>query len=114
MTESTIKAMIEITNPSGLHARPAVKMTKLAKTFAAKVQLAFDMSGPWIDAKSVVKVMALKAPKGAVLHFVANGTDAPEAIAALSDLVRRDFDENHEGEAAGAAVGQHGGQGHGG
>lgn len=100
MTETTIKAAIEITNPTGLHARPAVKMTKLAKSFAAKVHLAFDAAGPWIDAKSVVKVMALKAPKGAVLHFVANGTDAVDAVAALSDLVRRDFDENHENAAA--------------
>ncbi|WP_374312694.1 HPr family phosphocarrier protein [Dongia sp.] len=105
MTETTIKAAIEITNPTGLHARPAVKMTKLAKTFAARVQLAFDAAGPWIDAKSVVKVMALKAPKGAVLHFSANGTDAAEAIAALSDLVRRDFDENHEGVAANVGPG---------
>jgi phosphocarrier protein len=105
MTETTIKAAIEITNPTGLHARPAVKMTKLAKTFAAKVQLAFDAAGPWIDAKSVVKVMALKAPKGAVLHFAASGQDAAEAVAALSDLVRRDFDENHENAAANVGPG---------
>ncbi|MDY0873235.1 HPr family phosphocarrier protein [Dongia rigui] len=115
MSETAITAAIEITNPTGLHARPAVKMTKLAKSFAAKVQLAFDAAGPWIDAKSVVKVMALKAPKGAVLHFVADGADAAGAVAALVDLVKRDFDENHEDGAADPAAGQvHGGQGHGG
>lgn len=108
MTESTIKAAIEITNPTGLHARPAVKMTKLAKSFSAKVQLAFAADGPWIDAKSVVKVMALKAPKGAVLHFSASGGDADAAVAALTDLVRRDFDEHLQGEGAEAT-----GQGHG-
>ncbi len=102
MTESTIKAAIEITNPTGLHARPAVKMTKLAKSFGAKVQLAFAAEGPWIDAKSVVKVMALKAPKGAVLHFAASGSDAEDAVAALTDLVRRDFDEHLEGAGPGA------------
>jgi len=106
MSETAIKAAIEITNPTGLHARPAVKMTKLAKSFAAKVQLAFDDAGPWIDAKSVVKVMALKAPKGAVLHFVADGADAGDAVSALVDLVRRDFDENHEDGAADNAAGQ--------
>lgn len=110
MSKTTIKAAIEITNPTGLHARPAVKMTKLAKSFTAKVQLAFDAAGPWIDAKSVVKVMALKAPKGAVLHFTADGADAEGAVAALVDLVKRDFDENHEDGAADAAAGQgHGG-----
>lgn len=111
MSEAPIQAAIEITNPTGLHARPAVKMTKLAKTFAANVQVAFDAAGPWIDAKSVVKVMALKAPKGAWLHFVATGTDAAAAIAALSDLVRRDFDENLEGHGEAGAPNA-AGQGH--
>jgi phosphocarrier protein len=85
--------MAEITNPTGLHARPAVKLTKLAKTFGARIDLAFAAEGPWIDAKSVVKVMALKAPRGASLHFAAEGGDAAAAITALLDLVRRDFDE---------------------
>lgn len=114
MSDAPIKAAIEITNPTGLHARPAVKMTKLAKTFAASVQVAFDDAGPWIDAKSVVKVMALKAPKGAWLHFSATGADAGAAIAELSDLVRRDFDD-HDHDAAGsseAGASNVAGQGH--
>ncbi|MBK8158137.1 MAG: HPr family phosphocarrier protein [Rhodospirillaceae bacterium] len=106
MTETPIKAAIEITNPTGLHARPAVKMTKLAKRFSAQVLVAFDDKGPWIDAKSVVKVMAMKAPKGATLHFAATGTDAALAIAELADLVRRDFDENHDDPVATGGVGQ--------
>jgi phosphocarrier protein HPr len=115
MSETPIKAAIEITNPTGLHARPAVKMTKLAKTFTAKVLVAFDDAGPWIDAKSVVKVMALKAPKGTILHFSANGKDAATAIAELSDLVRRDFDENHDdGALPGVTEANLAGQGHGG
>jgi len=93
MSEGRVTAMAEITNPTGLHARPAVKLTKLAKTFGAKIELAFAAEGPWIDAKSVVKVMALKAPQGASLHFAAQGGDADAAIAELVDLVRRDFDE---------------------
>lgn len=93
MSEVPVTAAIEITNPTGLHARPAVKLTKLAKSFVAKIALAFDAGGPWIDAKSVVKVMALKAPQGAILHFTAEGADAAAAVAELVDLVRRDFDE---------------------
>lgn len=108
MTDGPITASIEITNPTGLHARPAVKMTKLAKSFAARIDLAFDAAGPWIDAKSVVKVMALKAPQGARLHFTAAGADAEKAIAELIDLVRRDFDEGPNA-AAGAAEQGHAG-----
>ncbi len=89
-------ASVEITNPTGLHARPAVKLTKLAKTFAdATVQVALAEGGPWIDAKSVVKIMALKAGRGAFLHIRAGGAQGAEALAALAALVRRDFDETH-------------------
>jgi phosphocarrier protein len=88
---------IVIAHDVGLHARPSVKLTKLAKTFASKIELGLSEDGPWIDAKSVVKVMAFKAAKGSTLHFRAQGGDAPEAVQALIDLVRRDFDESHGG-----------------
>jgi phosphocarrier protein len=95
-------AAVEITNATGLHARPAVKLTKLAKSFAdAATQVALAEAGPWIDAKSVVKVMAMKAPRGAFLYVRASGADADAARAAIVALVRRDFDEGH-GPAADA------------
>ncbi|HXU81671.1 MAG TPA: HPr family phosphocarrier protein, partial [Polyangia bacterium] len=53
-----------ITNPTGLHARPAVKLTKLAKSFAASVRVRVGEGGRWIDAKSVARVLSLKAPMG--------------------------------------------------
>ena len=88
---------ILIAHEVGLHARPSVKLTKLAKTFGSKIELSLSDSGPWIDAKSIVKVMAFKAAKGTVLHFRAVGEDADAAVVALVDLVRRDFDEVHGG-----------------
>jgi phosphocarrier protein len=89
-----VAAAVEITNPTGLHARPAVKMIKLAKSYAeASILVALAEAGPWIDAKSVVKVMAMKAPRGAVLHLRAEGSQAEAAVAALANLIRRDFDD---------------------
>ena len=87
------EARVLITHDVGLHARPSVKLTKLAKNFAARIDLAIRAEGPWIDAKSIVKVMATKAPKGATLFLRAEGEDADDAIAALVGLVERDFDE---------------------
>lgn len=86
-------ASVLITHEVGLHARPSVKFTKLAKTFAADVEIALAANGPWFDAKSIVKVMAAKAPKGTVLHIRASGDGADDAVDALVELVRRDFDE---------------------
>ena len=87
------EAQVTITHEVGLHARPSVKFTKLAKTFGAQVEMALSPDGPWFDAKSIVKVMAAKAPKGTVLHLRAEGEGATQAIHALVGLVERDFDE---------------------
>ena len=93
MSESTASATVLLTHEVGLHARPSVKLTKLAKTFQSAIELAQGPEGPWIDAKSIVKVMGAKVPQGTELHFRAAGDDADHAVAALIGLVERDFDE---------------------
>ena len=57
----TANGSVVITHDVGLHARPSVKLTKLAKGFASTLEIAGTAEGPWIDAKSIVKVMAMKA-----------------------------------------------------
>jgi phosphocarrier protein HPr len=79
---------------AGLHARPAVKLTKLAKKFASKISVAMSTDGPWIGAKSIVKVMAAKTPRDMVLHFRAEGDDAEAAVEALIALVEQDFPDD--------------------
>ncbi len=94
--ESAVTAVTTINHPVGLHARPAIAFTKLAKTFkTVDIQIRGDDDQPWVDAKSIVRVMALKLRTGAVLQMRANGTDAEAAIDALKGLVARDFDEDH-------------------
>lgn len=97
---SKAEATVLITHDVGLHARPSVKFTKLAKTFPAQVEMALDAGGPWIDAKSIVKVMAAKAPKGTTIHLRAEGEGAGAALDALVDLVARDFDEGDHARSA--------------
>src|SRR3979409_697117 len=80
-----------LVNPVGLHARPSVKLTQLAKSFAAKVELALVADGPWTDAKSPVKVMRMKAPQGAMLYFRVAGPDGKAALAAVLALVHDGF-----------------------
>ena len=85
-----------LTNDVGLHARPSVKLTQLAKRFGAHIEFARATAGPWVDAKSPVKVMRFKAAKGEMLHFRAKGSDAAEALAAIVSLVERGFATEHE------------------
>jgi phosphocarrier protein len=82
-----------IRDPTGLHARPAVKLTKLAKRFEADVQVRGGNGEAWVNAKSPTRVMKLKARHGEVLAFTAMGPDAADAVAALVALVERDFDD---------------------
>ena len=79
-----------VRDPTGLHARPAVKLTKLAKRFEAAVRVRVG-EGAWVNAKSPNGVMKLKARSGERLAFAADGPDAAAAVAALVALVERDF-----------------------
>lgn len=92
-SESSIEGSAIITHEIGLHARPSVKLTKLAKTFESAIHLSSDGVDGWVDAKSIVRVMGLKLREGSTVHFRAEGPDAVAAVDALIGLVKRDFDE---------------------
>jgi phosphocarrier protein HPr len=88
-----VAASALLVNEVGLHARPSVKLTQTAKRFRARLEVATAADGPWVDAKSPVKIMRVKAPKGAVLYFRAIGPDADVAIRELVLLVQQKFEE---------------------
>lgn len=88
----SVSGQVAIRDPIGLHARPAVKLTRLAKSFEADVRLRVGEQDDWINAKSPNRVMKLKARHGDLLRIQAEGPDAKAALAALLDLVERNFD----------------------
>jgi phosphocarrier protein HPr len=100
MTDWTSSSVV-IRHEVGLHARPSVKLTKLAKTFACVIEIAGTPEGPWIDAKSIVKVMAMKAKQESTLFLRAKGSDAAAAVEALVGLVESDFGEDKVDAASG-------------
>lgn len=92
------RSSVVLSHEGGLHARPAIKLTQLAKRFDAAVWIGLAEHGPWIDAKSIARVMALKTPQMATLYFVAEGEGADEAASALARLVESDFaDDDDDG-----------------
>jgi phosphotransferase system enzyme I (PtsI) len=101
MSDAFLTGSALLTNAVGLHARPSVKLTQVAKRFGSSVEFALAPAGPWADAKSPVKVMRAKAAKGSTLHFRVRGPDGPEALAAMVALVERRFDETDDHAAAG-------------
>ena len=83
-----------LTHAVGLHARPSLKLSKLAKTFQSQINIGLSEAGPWINAKSINRVMAAKVPQNTLLYFEAEGEDAPAAVNALRALVEQDFEDD--------------------
>jgi phosphocarrier protein len=81
----------EIVNKLGLHARAAAKLTHIASGFQAEIWL--SRSGRRVNAKSIMGVMMLAAGQGTAVLIEAQGSDAEQAIAALTKLIADKFGE---------------------
>jgi phosphocarrier protein len=84
---------VEVKHGVGLHARPSVTFTRLAKSFPCSIEVAVNGSDIWLNGKSIIKIMGARIRKGSVLKIRADGILAQEAIQALKELVERNFDE---------------------
>lgn len=94
------EANVEVRNPSGLHARPAATFVRASAAFAADVQvtnLTRDAERS-ASAKSVLGVMGLAVARGHRIRIVAQGVDADEAVARLTELVASGLGEAIDGE----------------
>ncbi|MEO3388374.1 phosphoenolpyruvate--protein phosphotransferase [Mesorhizobium sp. CAU 1741] len=76
MERSTIVRVHE-----GLHARPATRFVKLAKSFESEIEIIRD--GKAVSAKSPVKLMLLGVKENQEVSVRATGADAAEAVEAL-------------------------------
>jgi phosphocarrier protein len=91
--EEIVRGSVRLVHAVGMHARPAVKLTKLAKRFQSQIAVRVAGAAQWIDAKSVAKVMAMRAACDSIIEVEACGADAGAAVAALVALVADDFPE---------------------
>src|SRR5689334_25087172 len=82
---------VRLVHAVGKQARPAVKLTKLAKKFEAQISVRVEGAAEWINAKSVAKIMAMRAAHGSTIEIKASGSDAEAAVAALVKLIETDF-----------------------
>jgi phosphotransferase system HPr (HPr) family protein len=85
------RAEIVITNPSGLHARPATRFVEKARTFEST--LSIEKDGKRGNGKSLVSVLKLGISKDSRIVLEADGDDAEATIAELTRLLERLEDE---------------------
>ena len=81
---------LTIPNEEGLHARPAAKFVKLASQFACEIWVEKDDEE--INGKSIMGLMMLAAAQGSVIKISAEGDDAEQAIAKITELVNSGFE----------------------
>jgi len=77
---------IVIHNPTGLHARPAKVLVKLAKQFQADIKIKHGEKTA--NAKSMVSVLTLGASKGSNVTVMVDGDDEETALAEIEAAIR--------------------------
>jgi phosphocarrier protein FPr len=96
---------LAVRNPLGLHARPAARFVQTAGSFDADVTVTnvTTSSGP-ASGRSLNALATLGVRQGHELIVAARGPQAEEALAALTALAERDFDEQEPAVAAPAPL----------
>lgn len=82
-----------VSNPLGIHARPASAFVQAAIEFESEINVTNLDSGNVADGKSVMSMLMLAAPKGTHIRLEIKGRDAEKAMSDLSALIEGGFDE---------------------
>jgi phosphocarrier protein len=92
------EAVLTVLGEHGLHARPAIRFSRAARGYAARIEIRAEEADHWVDAKSVAKVMGLQVESGRTIRLRALGADADAALGALRELLEKELAE--EGDDA--------------
>lgn len=83
-----VEKVFTVIADSGIHARPATLLVQAASKFNSDIHLEYN--GKKVNLKSIMGVMSLGVPKGAQIKISAEGADAAEAMAALTDTLAKE------------------------
>lgn len=90
--DNAVCAKVCVVNELGLHARPAARLAQEAQKFHSAIFLVADSQQ--VDAKSILDILTLAAPRGCGLTIRASGDDAREAVERITGLFRERFGED--------------------
>ncbi len=99
--KNSISKKVTVSNPQGIHLRPAYLIAELAGKYQSDVNL--ETAAEKADGKSVLEIIGLAASSGTELNVLADGPDANDAVDAIIQLVSLGFPgeeaakaENHQ------------------
>lgn len=73
---------------SGIHARPATLLVQAASKFNSDINLEFN--GKSVNLKSIMGVMSLGVGQGSDVTITADGEDAADALATISETMSKE------------------------
>ncbi|HEU0257336.1 MAG TPA: phosphoenolpyruvate--protein phosphotransferase [Microbacteriaceae bacterium] len=104
-TVDALRAEVPLTNPSGLHARPAGMMIGALAGLDARVWVRREGGrGEPVEVTGTTALLMVGARKGDTVEFRAAGADAALALERLTTLAADGFGESDDGPAAAGQV----------
>lgn len=82
------KKEFHIVAEAGIHARPATLLVQTATKFGSDINLEFN--GKSVNLKSIMGVMSLGVGQGSDVTITADGDDAAEAMAAITETMTKE------------------------
>ena len=87
-----IRQKVTITNPTGLHLRPAGMFCNIASRYKCKVEFMYD-DDVAANAKSVLSVLGACVKSGDEIELICDGEDEKEAMEGLKTVIRNQIDK---------------------
>ena len=87
-----VSQLVRITNPTGLHLRPAGNLCREAVKFRCKITFQYDGDNT-ANAKSVLSVLGSCVAMGDEILLICEGEDEEDALSYLVDFIERGLDD---------------------
>ena len=86
-----ISKKVILKNETGMHARPASELAKIASSFKSNIKLIVNEKE--FNAKSVLNIMSAGIKQNTEIEIKCDGEDAIEAIKRIEELFENNFGE---------------------
>jgi len=86
-----VSRKLKVRNALGLHARPAAAIVRLLQR--TKSAVAFQYRGETVNARSIMSLLMLAAPKNAQIEVTVSGDDAEQVLLLLAEEFEQGFGE---------------------
>ncbi|KOS63705.1 MULTISPECIES: phosphocarrier protein HPr [Lysinibacillus] len=83
-----IEKQYQVIEETGIHARPASILVKVAGKYDSSIQLEYNEKR--VNLKSIMGVMALGIGQGAEIKIIVDGTDEKEALQSIEEILKKE------------------------